>query len=213
MAKTHVFSKREEVANATIHGIGAVLSFAALVLLIVFSSLKGNALHVISFTIYGVTMLVLYIASTLVHSFPEGKAKDLFEVFDHAAIYLFIAGSYTPIFVHLVRGTLGWVLFGTVWGIAALGVLFKAFFVKKFLFTSTIIYILMGWMIVFAWKPILMNMSVHGLVLLLLAGILYTVGTIFYMWRTFKYHHAIWHLFVLVGSIFQFFAILFYVWP
>jgi hemolysin III len=158
-------------------------------------------------------MLLLYLASTLVHSFPEGKTKDLFEIFDHSAIYLFIAGSYTPIFIHIIQGTLGWVLFGVVWGIAVMGVVFKSFFVKKFLFTSTIIYILMGWMIVFAWQPLFANLREGGIILLLIAGVLYTVGTVFYMWRTFPYHHAVWHLFVLVGSVFQFFAILLYVWP
>jgi hemolysin III len=213
MAQTHVFSKKEEIANAAIHGFGAVLSVAALVLMIVFSSLEGTALHVVSSIVYGVTMLLLYLCSTLVHSFPEGKLKDLFETFDHSAIYLFIAGSYTPILFHVVRGTLGWTLFGIVWGLAVAGVLFKAFFTKKFLFTSTIVYILMGWMIIFAWKPLVANLGGGGLMLLVIGGLLYTVGTVFYMWRSFPFHHAIWHLFVLAGSIFQFFAILLYILP
>ncbi|GIP35790.1 hemolysin III family protein [Paenibacillus sp. J2TS4] len=213
MANTHVFTKREEIANATIHGIGAVLSVAALVLLIVFASLQGTALHVISFIVYGVTMLLLYSCSTLVHSFPEGKVKDLFEIFDHSAIYLFIAGTYTPILLHVVQGTLGWVLFGVIWGIAALGVLFKSFFTKKFLFTSTLLYIAMGWLIVFAWEPLVTNLSRSGLVLLVVGGIFYTAGTVFYVWRSFPFHHALWHLFVLAGSIFHFFAILLHVLP
>jgi hemolysin III len=213
MAATHVFSKKEEIANATIHGIGAVLSIVAIVLLTVFSSLEGTALHLVSFLIYGVTMLLLYLSSTLVHSFPEGRTKDLFEIFDHSAIYLFIAGSYTPILFHVVQGKLGWVLFGIVWGLAVLGVVFKFFFAKKFLFTSTILYILMGWLIVFAWKPLMANLSGNGLLLLILGGLLYTVGTVFYVWRSFPYHHAIWHLFVLAGSITHFFVMLFYILP
>jgi hemolysin III len=210
MANTHVFSRKEEIANATIHGIGAALSVAAIVLLIVFSSLEGTALHVVSFLIYGVTMLLLYLSSTLVHSFPEGKTKDLFEIFDHSAIYLFIAGSYTPILFHVVQGTLGWVLFGVVWGLAVMG---KSFFTKKFLVTSTILYILMGWLIVLAWKPLMLNLSGNGLTLLIIGGLLYTVGTVFYVWRSFPFHHAIWHVFVLAGSIFHFFVILLYILP
>jgi hemolysin III len=213
MAATHVFSKKEELANATIHGVGAALSVVAIILLVIFSSLEGTALHVVSFLIYGVTMLLLYLSSTLVHSFPEGKTKDLFEIFDHSAIYLFIAGSYTPLLFHVVQGTLGWVLFGIVWGMAATGVVFKSFYAKKFLFTSTILYILMGWLIVFAWKPLLLNLSGNGLMLLIIGGLFYTVGTVFYVWRSFPYHHAIWHLFVLAGSIFHFFVILLYILP
>jgi hemolysin III len=213
MASTHVFSKKEELANATIHGVGAALSIVAIILLVIFSSLEGTALHVVSFLIYGVTMLLLYLSSTLVHSFPEGKTKDLFEIFDHSAIYLFIAGTYTPILFHVVQGKLGWVLFGIVWGMAAIGVVFKSFYAKKFLFTSTILYILMGWLIVFAWKPLLLNLSGNGLLLLIIGGLLYTVGTVFYVWRSFPYHHAIWHLFVLAGSIFHFFVILLYILP
>jgi hemolysin III len=213
MANTHIFSKKEEIANATIHGIGAVLSIAAIVFLLIFSSSEGTALHVVSFLIYGVTMLLLYLSSTLVHSFPKGKTKDLFEIFDHSAIYLFIAGSYTPILFHVVQGNLGWILFGIVWGLALLGVVFKSFFAKRFLFTSTILYILMGWLIVFAWKPLTANLSGNGLMLLILGGLFYTVGTVFYVWRSFPYHHAVWHLFVLAGSIVHFFVILFYILP
>lgn len=213
MANTHVYTRKEEVANAVTHGIGALLSVAALVLLIVYSSLAGSPLYIVSFTIYGTSMLLLYVCSTLVHSFPEGKTKDLFEIFDHSSIYLFIAGSYTPLVFHIVQGTLGWTLFGIVWGIAVIGVTMKAFFVKRFLFTSTIFYILMGWVIVIAWKPLVANLSGPGLTLLVTGGILYTVGTIFYVWRGFTYHHAIWHLFVLGGSVLHFFAVFLYILP
>lgn len=213
MADTHTYPQREEVANAITHGIGALLSLAGLVLLIVFSSLKGTAWHVVTFTIYGVSMLLLYASSTLVHSFKEGKVKDLFEFFDHSSIYIYIAGTYTPFMLVAVRGTLGWSLFGTVWAIALLGVLFKAFFVKKFLFMSTIFYLIMGWLIVIAWGPLTAAVPSTGIVLLVTGGILYSLGTVFYVWRAFPYHHAVWHLFVLAGSITHFFAILLYLLP
>ncbi|WP_433943430.1 PAQR family membrane homeostasis protein TrhA [Paenibacillus sp. SN-8-1] len=213
MANTHTYPRREEIANAITHGIGALLSVAALVILIVFSSVKGTAWHVVSFTIYGVSMLLLYTSSTLVHSFKEGKMKDLFEFFDHSSIYVFIAGTYTPFLLVAIRGSLGWTLFSVVWGIALLGVLFKAYFVKRFLFLSTIFYILMGWLIVIAWGPLTAAVPGMGINLLVMGGLLYTLGTVFYVWRAFPYHHAIWHLFVLAGSVLHFFAILLYLLP
>ncbi|GIO36282.1 hemolysin III family protein [Paenibacillus antibioticophila] len=213
MANTHTYPRREEVANAITHGIGALLSVAALVLLIVFSSIKGTAWHVVSFTIYGVSMLLLYTSSTLVHSFKEGKLKDLFEIFDHSSIYIYIAGTYTPFMLVAVRGPLGWSLFGIVWGIALFGVLFKAFFTKRFLFMSTIFYVVMGWLIVIAWGPLTAAIPSTGITLLVTGGIMYTLGTVFYVWRAFPYHHAVWHLFVLGGSVTHFFAILLYLLP
>lgn len=213
MANTHTYPRREEIANAITHGIGAALSVAALVLLIVFSSLKGNVWHVVSFTIYGTTMLLLYMNSTLVHSFKEGKAKDIFEFLDHSSIYLFIAGTYTPFLLVAIRGPLGWSLFGIIWGIALFGCIFKAFFVKKFLFMSTVFYVAMGWLIVIAWAPLNAVVAQQGMNLLVGGGVLYTLGTIFYVWRGFPFHHAIWHLFVLAGSVLHFFAVLLYLLP
>lgn len=213
MADTHVYTKREEVANAITHGIGTALSIAGLVILIVFAAMKGTAWHVVSFTVYGVTMVLLYTASTLVHSFPEGKVKDLFETFDHSCIYLFIAGTYTPILLTALRSPLGWSLFGVVWGLAIGGVVFKAFFTKKFLVLSTLFYVAMGWLIVFAWKPLLMLLQPGGVRLLIAGGLLYTFGAVFYVWRGFPHHHAVWHLFVVAGSICHFFAILLYLLP
>lgn len=210
---THIFSKKEELANAITHGIGALLSIAALVLLVVFASIEGTALHVVSFALFGVTMVILYLSSTLVHSFPQGKIKDMFEIFDHSSIYLFIAGTYTPFLLVAIKGALGWTLFGVIWGIALFGVLFKVFFVKRFVILSTLFYVLMGWMIVFAWRPLAQALDGNGLILLVGGGLLYTIGTIFYMWRSFQFHHAVWHLFVLAGSASHFFAIFFYVLP
>ena len=208
MANTHTYTKGEEIANAITHGIGVVMSIAALTLLIVIASIYGDAIHVVSFTLYGVSMLLLYTSSTLVHSFPEGKVKDLFEIFDHSSIYIFIAGTYTPLVLIALPKALGWTLFGIVWGIAIGGIAFKAFFTKKFLFASTLLYILMGWIIVFAWNPLVAAMPANGVTLLVTGGILYTVGTIFYVWRGFPFHHMIWHLFVLAGSVTHFFAVL-----
>ncbi|OLS36890.1 hemolysin III family protein [Bacillus sp. MRMR6] len=213
MANTHIFSKKEEIANSITHGIGAALSIVALVILIVFSSLYGNAWHIVSFTIYGASMFILYMSSTLVHSFPEGKAKDIFEIFDHSSIYFYIAGTYTPFLLVVIRGPLGWTLFGIVWGLAIAGTIFKCFFVKKYLFTSTALYVVMGWMIVFAWRPLASTLAFEGMVYLAIGGLLYTLGSIFYVWRGFQYHHAIWHLFVIGGTVAHFFCILFYVLP
>ena len=213
MAATHTFSKQEEIANSITHGIGAILSISAIVILIVFSSLYGTAWHVVSFTIFGVTMFILYMSSTLLHSFPEGKAKDIFEIFDHSSIYFFIAGTYTPFLLIVIKGTMGWSLFGIVWSLAIAGTIFKCFFVKKYLFTSTVLYVVMGWLIVFAWKSLVNNLSPEGMIYLVIGGALYTLGAIFYVWRGFKYHHAVWHLFVIAGSALHFFCILLYVLP
>lgn len=205
---THTFSRREEIANSITHGIGALLSIAALVLLIVFSSINGNAWHIISFSLYGSTMVILYLASTLVHSFKPGKVKKIFEIFDHSAIYFFIAGTYTPFLFIAVKGTISWVLFSIVWGLALFGTIFKVFFVDRFLQLSTILYIAIGWLIVFAWKPLVSSVPTYGVILLVIGGVLYSVGAIFYVWRGFTYHHAVWHLFVIAGSIMHFFAVL-----
>ena len=208
MANTHVFSKGEEIANAIIHGIGALLSIAGLAVLATFSALHGTPWHVVGFTVFGTTMLLLYTCSTLVHSFPDGKAKDVFEIMDHSAIYIFIAGTYTPFMFVAVPGALGWTLFGIVWGLAIAGTVFKVHFVKRFLHLSTLLYVAMGWLIVLAWGPLITNVPTAGITFLVIGGILYSAGAVFYVWRGFSYHHAIWHLFVLAGSIMHFFAVL-----
>lgn len=209
MANTHVFSKEEELSNSITHGIGAVLSVGALVILIVFAALYGSAWHVVSFTLFGVTMVLLYTSSTLVHALRPGRAKDFFEIMDHSAIYFFIAGTYTPFMFIAVKGWVGWTLFGVVWGLAIGGTIFKTFFVKKYLFTSTSLYVIMGWLIVFAWNDLSSNIHPTGLLLLIIGGICYTVGAIFYMWKLFKHHHAVWHVFVLCGTISHFFSVLY----
>ncbi|MBD7937844.1 MULTISPECIES: PAQR family membrane homeostasis protein TrhA [Cytobacillus] len=206
--ETHIFSKGEEIANAIVHGVGALLSIAALVILTVFSSLYGTAWHIVSFVLFGITMVILYFSSTLLHSLPAGKAKDVFEILDHSSIYFFIAGTFTPFLFITVKGPLGWTLFGLVWGLAIAGTVFKCFFVKKFLVLSTLLYVLMGWLIIFAWEPLVTHLTTQGLIFLIIGGVLYTAGSVFYVWRGFKYHHALWHVFVLAGSIMHFFAVL-----
>jgi hemolysin III len=213
MAQTHTFSKGEEIANSITHGIGILTSVAALVLLIVYSSINGTALHVLTFIIYGVTMLLLYTASTLLHALPKGKAKNVFEILDHSSIYFFIAGSYTPITLIVMDGALGWTLFVIIWALAIGGTVFKVFFVKRFVFASTLLYVLMGWLAVFGWGEITAKVSSTGITFLVLGGVVYSVGAIFYVWRAFPYHHAVWHLFVLGGTVLHFFFVLLYVLP
>ena len=209
MKNVERYSKGEEITNAILHGIGAGLAIAALVILIVFASSRGDGRYVVSYTIYGSTLVMLYMASTLYHSFPSGKTKDLFEIFDHSAIYLLIAGSYTPLALAALKGTLGWTMFGIVWGLSVIGIIFKVFWVKKFVILSTILYIAMGWLIIIAIKPLMNVLNTTSLVFLVAGGVLYTAGTVFYVWRGMKYHHAIWHLFVLGGSICHFFTMIF----
>lgn len=208
LATTHVFSKGEEIANSITHGIGALLSVAALVLLIVYSSLYGTAWHVVSFTLFGVTMVILYFSSTFVHALPQGKAKDVFEILDHSSIYFFIAGTYTPFLFIAVNGWVGWTLFGIMWGLAIGGTVFKSFFVKKYLYLSTLLYLVMGWGVIFVWNPIIENVTRTGIVFLVIGGVLYSIGSVFYMWRGFKYHHMVWHLFVIAGTVAHFFSVL-----
>src|SRR5690625_4381730 len=213
LAETHVFTKGEEIANAITHGIGAVLSIAGLVILIVYSSLYGTAWHVVSFTIFGVTMITLCLCSTMLPALPKGTVKDLFEIYAHSAIYLFIAASYILLTFIVLKGALGWSIFVIIWCLAIGGIVFKAFFVKRYLFTSTILYIAMGWMIVLGWNRIVGSLNINGLILLVVGGVCYTFAAVFYMWRGFKYHHALWHLFVLAGTTAHFFCILFYILP
>ena len=158
-------------------------------------------------------MVLLYTSSTLLHSLPAGKAKNIFEILDHSSIYFFIAGTYTPFLLVAIRGTIGWTLFGIVWGIAIAGTIFKVFFVKRFVIVSTMIYVLMGWLIVIIFPDLMALLPRDGIILLAIGGLLYTFGAIFYVWRFFKYHHMVWHLFVLAGTILHFFVVIIYLLP
>lgn len=205
------FNWKEELANAITHGIGFLLSIPALVVLIVSAVNNGNAMHVVSFTIFGVSMILLYLFSTMLHSVKPSKIKNVFAILDHSAIYILIAGTYTPLALVSLNGALGWTLFGIVWGLAVAGITFKCFLVNKFRVLSTIFYLLMGWLIIIAIQPLYASLSPAGFYLLLTGGIFYSVGAIFYIWRNLPYSHAIWHLFVIAGSAFMYFCVLFYV--
>ncbi len=211
MYNAHNYTVGEEIANAVTHGIGVLLAIAALVLLVVFSSIHGNATAVVSFTVYGSTLVILYLMSTIYHSLPRGKAKDVFEILDHSSIFLLIAGTYTPFALVTLKGAKGWTIFGIIWGLAIAGIVMKVFLVKKFVILSTLMYILMGWMAIFILKDIMVSVPLNGVILLVLGGVAYTMGAFFYVWRKMPYNHAIWHLFVLAGSVFHFFTILLYV--
>ncbi len=208
---TYTFTRKEELVHAITHGVGIFLSKVAFIVLLIFALYNGDFWHLLSATIFGSTMLFMYLASTISHALPAGKLKDFFQIIDHSAIYLFIAGTYTPILLIPLRGDIGWTLFIIVWGIAVLGIIFKIFFVKRFLVLSTLFYILMGWLITIVWEPLANAMPQNGLTYLVIGGLLYTVGAVFYVWRKFHFHHAIWHIFVLAGSACHFISIFCYV--
>lgn len=207
------YPPREEFFNALTHGIGVALSVAGLAWLVTWASLRGTAWHVVSAAIFGATLVLLYTASTLYHSFRSEEAKRLLRKFDHAGIFLLIAGTYTPFALVSLRGPWGWSLFGVVWGLAVVGVALKFWFTGRFHGASTAIYIGMGWIVVIAARPMLASVPAAGLWLLLAGGLCYTGGTVFYLWKKLPYHHAIWHLFVLGGSVCHFFAVTGAFWP
>ncbi len=190
-----------------------MLAIAALVLLIVFAAIYGNAWHVVSFSIYGTTLVLLYLSSTLYHGIQNQRWKAILRVVDHSAIFLLIAGTYTPFTLVTLREHGGWVIFGIIWGLALTGIAYKIFFINRHVVISTLFYLLMGWLIVFSIRDLVENLPANGIVLLLAGGLSYTLGMIFYAGRERLLMHAIWHLFVLGGSICHFFAVLLYVLP
>ncbi len=200
----------EEIANGITHGIGIALSVAGLVLLVVFASLQGDAWKIVSFSIYGVTLITLYLFSTLYHSFTNVKMKKFFRLFDYASIYLLIAGTYTPVTLTILRGPLGWTIFGIIWGLAIFGILKQFLFFDKYWAFSVVTYLIMGWLIVFVIKPLLHEVPFMFFIWMLIGGLFYTLGMIFFVWEKMPYNHSIWHLFVLGGSISHFFAFWFY---
>ncbi len=208
-----IYSLGEEIFHSISHGIGVGLSIAGLTLLLALAVLYGNSAQIVSFTIYGVTLVILYLASTLYHSFQYPPVKQIFQRIDHASIYLLIAGTYTPFLMVAIRGIWGWVLLGVIWTLALLGISFKAFFIHRFKKVSVLTYILMGWLCVVALNEMIASIPAGGLIWLAAGGIFYTVGVIFYATKRIPYAHAIWHLFVLAGSICHFFAVLLYLAP
>jgi hemolysin III len=207
------YSRGEEIANAVTHGVGILLSCAGLAMMVALSALYGDAWHVVSTAIYGSTLVLLYTASTLYHALVHEKAKRVFKILDHAGIYLLIAGSNTPFTLVTLRGPWGWSLFGTVWGLAIAGVSLEAFWVARPKWLSALVYIGMGWIAVIAIKPLLAALPTGGFVLLAAGGLAYTGGTLFYVMKRVRYMHAVWHLWVLAGSVCHFLAVILYVVP
>jgi hemolysin III len=204
----------EEVANAVSHGLGVLLGIAGLAVLMVAAATRGEgAWQVVPCVIYGVAMVLMFTTSTLYHGFTNPRIKRVFRVLDHEMIFLMIAGTYTPLLLITLQGRLGWTLFGVVWGIAAVGLVFQGFFTGRFKGASTALYLLMGWICVFALKPLLDHLPASGVRWLVAGGLCYTVGAIIYLFKRMPYHHVIWHLFVLAGSLCHYFAILWYVLP
>ena len=211
--KITFYNPREEKLNVISHAIGLVLSVIALVLLVVYASKEGSAWHIVSFSIFGASLIVLYAASTFYHYSRTPKLRHRLNVFDHAAIYVLIAGTYTPFTLVVLKGWVGWTIFGVSWGLALTGIILKLFFIGRYDKISTIAYVLMGWLIIFAIKPLVNNLPFEGLMWLLSGGIFYTIGALLYSIKKLNYNHAIFHIFVLLGSFSHFIAVFFYVLP
>ncbi len=211
--KSVVYTPAEEAANTITHALGAALSVAALAVLVTLAAMHGDVWRVVSFSIYGTALVLLYLASTLYHLMRSPRLKHAFRVLDHCSIFLLIAGTYTPFTLVVLRGPWGWTLFGLVWGLAILGILLKLVHTGRYGFLSTAVYIAMGWMVVIALKPTLAALPAGGLAWLLAGGLAYTLGVVFYAWQKLPFNHAVWHTFVMAGSLFHFLAVLLYVLP
>lgn len=210
--RTSRYTLGEEIANSIIHGVGGLLAIGGLAVLTTFAALRGSAWHVVACSIFGATMVLLYTVSTLYHGIHHPRAKAVFRVLDHSAIFLLIAGTYTPFTLVNLRGPWGWSLFGVIWGLALLGIVFQIGLLRRPT-VSVLLYVAMGWTVLVAIRPLLGAVAPGGLALLVGGGVAYTVGIVFYVWRRLPYGHAVWHLFVLAGSVLHFFAILCYVVP
>ncbi len=204
------FSILEEVVHSLTHGVGTFLSFGGLVVLIVFGSIYGTAWHVVSYSIFGASLILLYTSSTLYHWFQAENIKKIFRVFDHSTIYILIAGSYTPYCLVPLRGGLGWSIFGVIWGLALIGVSLKIYDINRYESIANVLYLAMGWLVAFFFSSLSLHLNDKSTVLLTLGGLSYSLGFIFYAVRRIPYNHVIWHLFVLLGSIFHYFSILFF---
>lgn len=205
------YPKLEEKLNIFSHGLGLLLSLIAFPFLLYKAYQTNSLIIILSFVIYGLSMIILYAASTLFHSAENRKYRYYLNIFDHSAIYILIAGTYTPVALVVLQGTLGWIVFWVTWGIAVLGVLFKFFFIGKFKFFSILTYIIMGWMILFAINTLVEKFTPVGLWLLAIGGVLYSIGGLFFALKKIPFNHAIFHVFVLLGSLFHFIALYTYV--
>ncbi len=198
----------EEIANAISHGIWSLLSIAGLVVLIVSATIRGDAWHVVSFTVFGASSVLLFTMSTLYHAISAPRAKKVLKVMDHSSIYALIAGTYTPFALTALRPTVGWLVFGVVWGAAAIGISLKPFLAGKAKVLSTIAYLAMGWIIVFVWKPLVAVVDMASVRFLIAGGLAYTIGALFYLLKGRSWTHPLWHLFVGAGVTLHFFAVL-----
>jgi len=190
-----------------------VLAIAGLTVLVAYATLYGDSRHIVGSAIFGSTLVLMYTASTLYHSIPLPRARKVLRIIDHTMIFFLIAGSYTPFTLVTLNGRWGWILFGITWGLALAGVVFKVFTAGRFRKLSLAIYLGMGWCAIVAIRPLIETLATGGLVLLVIGGLCYTGGVVFYVRERLRYHHAIWHVFVLAGSAFHYFAVLFYVIP
>ena len=213
MSSVKYYSATEEKANIVSHAIGLVLSVVALVLMIIRAGQHGNGWHIVSVAIFGASLVALYTASTLYHSAKDPHRRGHLRILDHATIYILIAGTYTPLTLITLNSTTGWVVFGASWGMALAGIILKLFFTGKYNLLSTLMYVFMGWIIIFAIKPLINSLSPEGLFWLFTGGVAYTTGAILYSIKKIKYNHAIFHLFVLSGSFCHFIAVYSYVLP
>ncbi|HUJ43042.1 MAG TPA: hemolysin III family protein [Opitutaceae bacterium] len=202
------YSRGEEIANSLTHGLGLALSIVGLSVLVTFAALQGDAWVVVGCTVFGASLVVLYAASTLYHALRAPRLKWWLRVLDHGAIFLLIAGTYTPFLLVSLRGPWGWSLFGVVWALAAAGIVLKFFLIGRFRVLSTLIYLFIGWLVLVAFKPLVGALPPASLMMLIAGGVAYSAGTVFYSWERLPYHHAVWHVFVLAGSVCHFFAVL-----
>ncbi|WP_093405302.1 PAQR family membrane homeostasis protein TrhA [Salegentibacter flavus] len=209
----HYYPPLEEKFNIISHGFGFALSVIGLILLILRANELGGIRHLVSFSIFGASMILLYAASTFYHASKDSTWRYRLNIVDHASIYVLIAGTYTPFALVTLNGVVGWSIFGVVWGLALTGIILKLFFTGRYNILSTIMYVVMGWIIVFAVKPLVNNLELPGLLWLVAGGISYTVGAIIFSLNKIKFNHAIFHIFVLLGSFCHFISIYFYVLP
>ena len=198
----------EEIFSSVSHGVGACLSIAGTVVLLVFSVIYGNALAVVSSSIYGASLIILYTMSTLYHSFTNERVTHFFQIMDHNTIFLLIAGTYTPITLYILGGVTGWILFSVVWVASIIGITLNSINMEKAKIPSLICYIATGWVIIFAIKPLIAKVPFLSALFLVLGGVIYTVGIVFYVIKKVKYFHPIWHIFTVLGSAFHYFSIL-----
>ena len=208
MESNHIYQDEQELGNAITHGIGTFLAICGLIVLIIMAATKGTSWHIVSFSVFGSMMVLLYLASTLYHSIRDQKLKKLFRKFDHMSIYLFIAGTYTPFCLTLLTGATKWYVLSAIWGCALLGAAMKIFYTGRRELLSTLLYISMGWIGMVFVRQLYEMMTLQGFSFLLIGGVCYTVGAYFYMKEKIRYNHVIWHLFVLGGSTFHYFSVI-----